>query len=516
MIARRSIWRHRTAWGRRLLHATGVLLTFSAQAQTWERLPFVPLETDAQSVYALGFIKGEGPQSDDPLADSLIIGTSGRGLFLYNPSGAAGAAGDNGFWHPWHLLCRNASCAPQDLVVTATNTLLFGSPSRTLSRSTDRGRTWNHNVDGIYAIPFHESALPGLAGPAGERGLVVVVSGDGNTRISRTDGVPGTWQPAGNGLGPAEVFGEVPSSAALPSGRLLLGVLNGVSGSTDGGASYQPTSLYTFGGYIGYSFAFVPQEGHPYGGVAFAGVDNTSRGFAPHTEVHRSDDGGQTWTLAHRFTPEGTGLPAIMHEDGYPIYPFDRLVLAASPDGALWAAVHYNQGSQAPGVILRSDDLGATWIRADDGFEGYVQPWQPAYYPASTPEQPFGWRVRRFALARTGVLYAATDRGVWRTTQPVVAREDAPPASSDLSLSVSPNPSSSAVTFTLSAREAQRARVVVSDVTGREVAAVEAWATPAGSSVSVDASSWASGVYVARASVGRHTEHVTARFAVAR
>jgi len=103
-------------------------------------------------------------------------------------------------------------------------------------------------------------------------------------------------------------------------------------------------------------------------------------------------------------------------------------------------------------------------------------------------------------LGPDGRLYVAANRGsVWRTVDPlVVAGEGAPSSASGLSLSVSPNPSSGAVTFTLSSRETQRARVVVSDVTGREVAAVEAWATPEGASVSVDASSWAPGVYVAR------------------
>ena len=485
----------------------------SAQTLTWERLPLVGFETDAQNVMDVDFLRAEGDLGTDPSLDSLLII---RGLlYLYNPSGVDGAAGDNGFSHPWHVLCRQAVCGSGDVLPTAANTLLLAGYSRTLARSTNRGRTWTHGVDNLYAIPLHESALPGLAGPAGERGLVVVTSDEGHTRISRADGAPGSWTPAGliGGYTLDTTFGEVPPSAALPGGRLLVGVWNGVVASSDAGASYQRTSL--FGRHIAHSFAFVPVAGHPYGGIVFVGADHSALAGQNVTraEVHRSDDGGATWTLARHFTPEETGLPPIPSDAG-PVYMFSRVALAATPDGTLYAAVHYNTGPTSPGVILRSDDLGTTWSRADAGFAGFEA---RSPYPASTPEQPFGWRVRRFALSRTGVLYAATDRGVWRTTQPVVSGEAWPtPSSVGLSLSVSPNPSRGLVTLSLSARETQRARVVVTDVTGREVAAVEAWATPEGASVPMDASSWASGVYVARASVGRHTEHVTARFTVAR
>ncbi len=511
--------RSSVTWGaaRRALHVAAALLlglgsADSPRAQTWERLPHFRLETLPQFVHDLDFLRGEGEAANDPLADSLVVIAYTR-TFIYNPSGAAGAAGDNGEWGAWHPLCTSAACGFDDLLRTSSNTLLLGDPA--LSRPTDRGRTWTHDVDGfIAADPLFEPSLPGFAGPGGERGLVAVTGDEGNTYVSHGDGAPGSWTPAGSvqGFTNGTTFGEVPPSAALPSGRLLVGIYNGVMASTDGGASYQPTSLY--GGYIAHSFAFVAVAGHPYGGVAFAGVDHAAlSGNVTRAEVHRSDDGGQTWTLARHFTPEETGLPPIV-DGGQPAYMFGRVILASVPDGALWAAVHYTQGAQAPGVILRSDDLGATWSRADAGYTGFPG---FVFYPASTPEQPFGWRVQRLALSRTGVLYAATDRGVWRTTQPVVSGEAWPtPASTGLSLAVAPNPSSGAVTLSLVSREAQRARVSVVDATGREVWSGEAWAVPAGASVAVDASRWASGVYVARASVGRDTEHVTARFTVAR
>ncbi len=503
-----------TRKGRLLRVAVLALLPAVAASQTWEPLPLVPIYNDwSQQVHRVDFLRAEGSDATDPSLDSLLTFRPIARLLLYNPGGVHGAAGDNGVYGAWHTLCAGSYCAPDDGLVTASNAILHGSRNRLLRRSTNRGRTWATVADSLYAIPLHESALTALAGANGH-GLVAVIGDDGTVETSTADGASGTWARGGVGGGLAETLGEVPPSAALPSGRLLMGVWNGVSGSTDGGQSFQATSLYGFGRWIGYSFAFVPQAEHPYGGVAFAAVLNTALyPSSPAGEVHRSDDGGQTWTLAHRFTGEETGLPLYRDPEGInpDSYLLGQSALLAAPDGVLWASVNALPGGPVqPGVIMRSADLGQTWARADAGFEGYTGIQIPT--PAS-----FGWRVRRFALSRTGVLYAATDRGVWRTTAPVVSGEAWPtPASVGLSLSVAPNPSRGPVTLSLSARETQRVRVVVSDVTGREVWAGEAWATPEGASVAVYASSWASGVYVARASVGRHTEHVTARFTVAR
>lgn len=64
-----------------------------AQPVTWEKLPHVTrLPTDPERVTALDFLYGEGAAADDPAADSLVVFGS-YGVFLYNPSGAAG---DNG------------------------------------------------------------------------------------------------------------------------------------------------------------------------------------------------------------------------------------------------------------------------------------------------------------------------------------------------------------------------------------------------------------------------------------
>gem|GEM_PF-1430282 len=473
----------------------------SAQPVTWEVMPGVRrLPSDPDKIVALDFLRGEGAQADDPSADTLVVFSFNGGAFLYNPSGAAGAAGDNGEWGAWHLLCSISSCtSPDDGLITAAGTFVMGSQSGPtgIARGTDRGRTWVLRVDGYNAAPFIEPRLPGLVGPDGTPTILAgTTSFIGGTFRSDGDGAPGTWTGSGLAGGSIEALGVVPPSAMLPTGRILAGVWNGVTYSDDGGQTYTPSSAYGQAAYIAYSFTFVPDDGHPYGGVAFAGLENVGLYPAARAEIHRSDDGGATWALVHRFTAAELEIPVPEGTD------VSQVTLYATADGTVWAGVGQSTGASNPArsTILRSVDGGHTWVQADAGYRN-VHGW--------------GYRVNQFRLSRTGVLYAATDRGVWRTTAAVVVGE-APPSSLGLSLSVSPNPSRGLITLSLTSRETQRVRVVVTDVTGREVAAVEAWATPEGSSVSVDASRWASGVYVARASVGRHTEHVTARFTVAR
>ncbi len=87
-----------------LLAATGPVVL--AQPVTWEAMPGVrELPTDPDPIAAVDFLYGEGAASSDPAADTLVVFMP-YGTFLYNPSGAAGAAGDNGPFGPWHQLER--------------------------------------------------------------------------------------------------------------------------------------------------------------------------------------------------------------------------------------------------------------------------------------------------------------------------------------------------------------------------------------------------------------------------
>ena len=471
----------------------------AAQPVTWEAMPGVRRgPTYPDPIVAVDFLRGEGAQAADPSADTLVaIGPYG-GAFLYNPSGAAGSAGPNvnvfGDWGAWYPLCDSGECSgPQAGVVTATGSVMVGGVGATgHSRATGRGRRWALNYTPYGATAFLETAR---AAPVGA--VFAAVSDDGGTVRSLADGARGTWVQVGSGLGFPETFGEVPPSPALPQGRILMGVWNGITYSDDGGLSYTPSSAYGNAAYIAYSFAFVPQPGHPYGGVTLAGVhDITFGGEFSGAAVLRSNDGGATWALADRFTAGEVGLPTPDVGD------VTVVELLATTDGAVWAGVSFSGafGVPARGGVVRSTDVGATWSRVDAGFDG---------------GDGRGYAVSQFAESRTGVLYAATTRGVWRTTAAVVAGEASPAEAPEIGVSVRPNPASGRVEVVLSLAEAGPVRVVVVDALGREVAVVLDGAAGAGETVApVETGAWPAGVYVVRVVAGART--ASARLVVAR
>ena len=469
-----------------------------AQTVTWEAMPGVrELPTDPDHIVAVDFLRGEGAQADDPAADTLVVFSFDRGTFLYNPSGAAGAAGDNGVFGPWHQL-RDAS--PQGGLVTAAGTILMGAQagSTGIDRGTDRGRTWQTYVNGQNrAAPFVEPGLPGMVGPTGAPVILAGTAGfDGYTYRTDGDGASGTWAGAGLAGGRVEALGVVPPSPSLPNGRVLAAVWNGVTYSDDGGLTYTPSSAFGQAAYIAWSFAFLPQPGHPYGGTAFAGVQNLAYGEFAGAEVLRSDDGGATWALAHHFTAAEVELPVPEGAD------VTAVELLATPDGALWAGVGHRAVIPNRGGVMRSLDGGATWERADAGFRD---------------ASDRGYRVNELRLSRTGVLYAATERGVWRTVEPVVSSEASPSASpGGVGVSVRPNPASQRVQLVVTLAAAGAVRVAVFDAQGREVAAAFEGTLGAGERViGVDTSAWPPGVYVVRVTAGDGAG-AAVRFTVAR
>ena len=469
----------------------GLVSPALAQPVVWEAMPGVRrLPSDPDRIVAVDFLRGEGAQADDPAADTLVVFSFNGGAFLYNPSGAAGAAGSNGDWGLWHRL-RAAS--PEGGIVTAAGTLVMGGPSGAtqLARGTGRGRVWAFNFDEYGAFPFFQTEH---AEPVGA--VLIGIGDGGETARSLGDGAPGTWAQVGTGMGYPLAFGEVPPSAALPQGRLLLGVYGGVRRSDDGGLSYTVAQMPTAAEYFAYSFTFAPDPVHPYGGVAYAGVHNLAFGEGAGAEVLRSDDGGGTWQLAHHFTAAEMALPVPAGTD------VTEVALLATPDGALWAGVAQGTGSSYPprGGVMRSADGGATWARADAGFRN---------------AQGWGYAVSQLAVSRTGVLYAATFRGVWRTMTAVVAEEAPPSASPEVGLSVRPNPASGRAEVVVTLAEAGAVRVAVFDAQGREVAVAFDGALGAGErAVPVETGAWPAGVYVVRVSGGGG--EASARLVVAR
>ena len=468
----------------------GLVSPALAQTVTWEAMPGVRrLPTDPDRITALTFLRGEGPAAADPAADSLVVFSFNGGAFLYNPSGAAGAAGSNGEWGAWYPLCSGPGCNSFDGgLVTTAGTIVAGSQAgaTAVARGTARGRTWQTYVHGENrAAPFVEPGLPGMAGPDGTPTILAGTTGfDGYTYRTDGDGAPGTWTGSGLAGGKVEAFGVVPPSPSMPDGRVLAAVWNGITYSDDGGLTYTLSSAFGQAAYIAYSFAFLPVAGHPYGGHVYAGIENVGLYPEARAEVHRSDDGGATWALARRFTAAELSLPVASGTD------VSEVTLYATADGVLWAGVGQSTGASNPArtALVRSVDGGATWMAADAGYRN-VQGW--------------GYRVNEFAVSRTGVLYAATDRGVWRTTTAVVAEEAPPSKTPEVGLSVRPNPASGRVEVVVTLAEAGAVRVAVFDAQGREVAVAFDGALAAGErAVPVETGAWPAGVYIVRVSGG--------------
>lgn len=429
-----------------------------APTVVWEPLPLVG-DRPGTNGPAVAFFPG----------DPTPVWISGYGPLLYNPDGDPDDS-----YGDWDNLCTRG-CAPYTGVITPRGTVLIGAPAgATLLSRLPLGGVWEYKVagEGYHAFPIYQSSLPALRNADGEGALFY--HDGGSVGRSDDDGREGTWRTLGETGGDGLSFGEVPPSPALPDGRLLVGMYNGVAYSDDGGETWSPgEGAYGFAQFIAYSFAFVPEPGHPFGGVALAGLYDFAFGRDSTATVYASDDGGATWERRHRFSPSALGLDNA-----------NEVALLATRDGAVWAGVGPTRAGSTPavGAIVRSEDGGRTWTDVGEGYGG--------------------WRVRSLTVGPEGRVYAATDVGVWRTTEPVypVAGEPAPvpPEAGGLGLSVRPNPTCGAAVVVLELASPERVRVSVVDAGGREVAV--AWDGPAadGQRVGLDTAGWAAGAYRVR------------------
>ena len=469
----------RPATTRLLLLAVAALSGAAAAAQpgaapdvTWEKVP-PPNNYGSPNFQVRGVEFLPGPLTG---ADTLLA-IINDDLYRLDPEAATDPAD-----YPWVEISEQAGTT---VVVTDRGTLLYSTFNRPISRSADNGRTWERDVfRDMHADVLFQPSLPALRDDQGR--LPVLAGYSVGVARSYGDGARDTWAWAtplnANGdlfeppaaYGDIIGFGEVPPSPALPDGRLLAAIWNGVSYSDDGGVSWSPgAGAYGFARYIGHSFAFVPEPGHPYGGAVLAGVDDLEWGRDSTATVYRSEDGGATWTRAHRFSPAALGLANA-----------NKVVLAATPDGAVWAGVEHSLGGLSrhyPGAFARSVDGGRTWEPQSAGFGMHG--------------------TYELRVGRDGRLYAATVQGVWHTAGPAFATSGAPgpepPAA--LAVTVAPNPTASGATVALSLAAPEAVRVEVVDVRGRVVAVAHDGPAVDGQRVALDTAGLAPGVYVVRA-----------------
>ncbi len=399
----------------------------------WEQMPLLPnFGSPRFNVEALAALPPDSGREGGP---PFRLYVTGEEFVVYDPERASEQSGrDRDKLGPWVDVCHSGNCNPIDLVATEAGTLVIAHLGKN-SRSTDGGATWELDVVGD---PYNVRVLyqPEAAARDAEGRAPVIGSYGPAVWTSYGDGAPGTWErrTATDGFragGDVIAFGEVPPSPALPGGRLLAGVWNGVTVSDDGGATWRPgEGAYGFARFLGHSFAFVPEPGHPYGGAVLAGLDDLEFGRDSSATVYRSDDGGATWARAHRFGPAALGLPDA-----------NRVVLAATPDGAVWAGVTHRLGGLPTGrraAVARSTDGGHTWSLVSGGVDLRA--------------------IYELLVGPDGRLYAATAVGVWHTAGPAVevAGEEGPERPGGLGLRVWPNPSGGAVTVAVALASRKR------------------------------------------------------------
>lgn len=154
-------------------------------------------------------------------------------------------------------------------------------------------------------------------------------------------------------------------------------------------------------------------------------------------------------------------------------------------------------GAGAVGILIHADEP----VGAEDDSTLRTIIWAPDTYVFF-----YGLYITRYRGERLRAALAAGEAvTVTPRSEPPVASEPPPPDGAALALAAWPNPSGAgpvAVRLSL-ASPAASARVWVVDALGREVAVLHDGSAPAGPLVlSADATGWAPGVYVVRATAG--------------
>ena len=231
-------------------------------------------------------------------------------------------------------------------------------------RSSDLGETWEWSSEGL-SYPENGLKLSKVSSLAAAHGRVLVgaeaaglfESGDGGVTwslLTTLDGQPGrgSWNDPDK-----QPPGHLGLSAILPHpddpSRLWVIVQGyGIFETTDGGESWTPRNRGLRAdwpledpeiGYCVHKLVLAPDRERMY--------------QQNHVGMHRSDDGGKSWTEISKGLPTEFGFPAAAHphdRDSFYVIPVDPGHGRTMPDG------------QA--AVWRTRDAGSTWQRLHDGL----------------------------------------------------------------------------------------------------------------------------------------------------
>jgi photosystem II stability/assembly factor-like uncharacterized protein len=350
--------------------------------------------------------------------------------------------------------------------------VLAGSFSGNLSRTSDRGETWEN----VAFFQFIET---------------LTVAPNGTIHMGVT-GTPGAYRSEDEGkTWTALGLRNVDALVRTQEGTLLAGSGQSTEGlyrSTDDGDDWQLVLEER-------ARALLETEG----GTLYASTLDDDAGDH-HNKVdsilYRSTDDGASWTQ----TDLQDAAPVALAASGGAIFATNRTqVLRSTDDGDSWPVV-YEAASRVRALQAASNgDLfagtGEGVLRSSDGGDTW----------RSIAEWPRTRRKSRHPLliGRQGYVYTGVrDRGVFRSSEPAIstARDPAPQASSGFALDPAhPNPFRQRATIPFTLPQAARVTLTAYDVLGRRVAEVASERYAAGThEVTWNAGELPSGVYVLR------------------
>lgn len=353
------------------------------------------------------------------------------------------------------------------------------------ARSTDAGRTWTDI--GLDAESMNDSDFP-LPILSTFAGALVAVTDQASRRIARSTDRGATWQyPESN------LAGNVMKLSLTPDGAIHASVAgSGLYRSTDDGASW--SQFRAAGGDT--IFYCVVQAGDRLV-VPFSYRGPSGRQYAA---MHLSPTSGAVVAI--------TEVPAILDD------------VVVTPDGTLigvgaWAAF---------GQVVLSTDRGTTWrswpdpklgttleIAIDSAGRVFAGMRMSPKVAVTTDagaswsafaEIPDGRAARMFATDPRGVVYAATDGGVYEYTPAAAVSSEAGAGEAKLE-GIAPNPASDEATLRLRLDRDARVSLRVFDRLGRQGLATRDFRLGPGlHAIPIDIASLPPGVYLCSVSSG--------------